>query len=101
MLIQISISRSAFSFQCQVSSKLRKLADKKGADKERYNHLANTVDAFTSFLLDPLRSDQVLREEFGALVLDDIIDDAIDLDQKKVFLNCGNKRARSKVWVKK
>ena len=80
-----------FLFKCQVSCQLRKLADKRGADEERFHHLANTVEAFTYTLLDPLRSNIELREEFGVYVLDHIIDDAIDLDQKKVFfLNLAN-----------
>ena len=77
-------------FQCQVSFQLRELADKRGADEEKFNQLANSVEAFTSCLLDPLRSHEEDREEFGVLVLDHIIDDAIDLDQKKVFLDCRN-----------
>ena len=77
---------SVFIYQCQVSFQLRRLADKKGGDEERFNQLANTVEAFTYCLLDPLRSDRQLREEFGCFVLDHIIEDAIDLDQKKVFL---------------
>lgn len=79
-----------FLFQCQVSFELRKLADKKGADEEKFNQLATTVEAFINSLLDPLRSDKKLCEEFGEQVLDHIIDDAIDLDQMKVFLNCRN-----------
>ena len=77
-------------FHCQVSFELRKLADKKGADEERFNQLANTLEAFTYCLLDPLRSDEKLREEFGVYVLDPIIDNAIDLDQRKVFLELSN-----------
>ncbi len=91
-----------FLFQCQVSFKLCRLADKKGADEERFNQLGNTVEAFTYCLLDPLRSDRGLRYKFGVSVLDPIIDDAIDLEQKKVFLNCRNfERAASELWVKK
>ena len=77
-----------FLFQYQVSFQLRKLADKKGADEERFNQLADTVESFTFCLLDPLRSKKDWREEFGDFVLDHIIDDATELDQKKVFLNC-------------
>ncbi|KAL9952836.1 hypothetical protein ACROYT_G040149 [Oculina patagonica] len=67
----------------KVSFQLRRLAEKKGADEERFNQLANTAEAFTYCLLDPLRSNKELHEEFGVYVLDHIIDDAIDLDQKK------------------
>ena len=69
----------------QVSFELRKLADSKGPDEERFNQLANSVEEFTSCLLDPLRADQRRREEFGD-ALDDILDDAIQLQQKKVPL---------------
>ncbi|XP_078352051.1 uncharacterized protein LOC144636725 [Oculina patagonica] len=69
----------------KVSFQLRRLAEKKGADEERFNQLANTAEAFTYCLLDPLRSNKELHEEFGVYVLDHIIDDAIDLDQKKFF----------------
>ena len=58
-----------------------------------FNQLANSVEAFTSDLLDPLRSNEKLRERFGISVLDNIIDDAIDLDQKKVFFDCRNTKA--------
>ncbi len=91
-----------FLFQCQVSFKLRRLADKKGADEERFNQWADTVEAFTYCLLDPLRSNKELREKFGVCVLDPIIDDVIDLDQKKVFLNCRNfEKTASELWVRK
>ncbi|KAJ7379862.1 hypothetical protein OS493_012614 [Desmophyllum pertusum] len=66
------------------SFKLRRLADSKGPDEGRFNQLANSVEKFTYCLLDPLSSDQEEREQFGEHFLDDIVDDAIDLDQKKV-----------------
>ena len=69
----------------QVSFELRKLADEKGPEEERFNELANAVEEFTSCLLDPLKADQQRREEFGD-ALDDILDDAIRLKQKKVPL---------------
>ena len=96
MSILLTFVRSALSvFPFQVSFQLRNLADKKGADEEKFNQLANSVEAFTSCLLDPLRSNEERRGEFGVLVLDNIIDDAIDLDQKKVFLDCRSIRAGS------
>ena len=66
-----------------MSSELRRLADSKGPDEERFNELANSVEEFTSSLLDPLRAEQRRREEFG-VALDEILDDAIQLKQKKV-----------------
>ena len=67
-----------------MSFELRELTDKKGPDEERFKQLANSVEQFTYCLLDPLRSDEGSREQFGEYVLDYIMDDAIDLDQKKV-----------------
>ena len=75
-----------FLFQCQVNFLLRRSADKKRADEKRFEKLANSVEEFIYALLDPLRSDTEKREDFGVNVLDNIIDEAIDLDQKKVFL---------------
>ncbi|KAJ7358917.1 hypothetical protein OS493_020758 [Desmophyllum pertusum] len=69
----------------KVSFELRRRADNKGPDEERFNQLANSVEKFTHCLLDPLRSDQEKREQFGENILDDIVDDAIDLDQKQFF----------------
>ena len=62
---------------------LRDLAETKGADIERFNQLANSVENFMTFWLDPLRYDQKMREEFGN-GLDEILKDAIQLNQKKV-----------------
>ena len=69
----------------QVSFELRKMADNKGPEEERFNQLADAVEEFTFCLLDPLKADQQRREEFGD-ALDDILDDAIRLNQKKVPL---------------
>lgn len=74
-------TRSLFDFQ--VNFELRKLADSKGPDENRFNQLANSVEEFTTSFLDPLRSDQRWREEFGD-GLDEILEDAIQLEQKKV-----------------
>ena len=62
---------------------LRRLANCKGPDENRVIHLANSVESFTCLLLDPLKSDQGRREEFGDH-LDEILEDAIHLQQKKV-----------------
>ena len=45
--------------------------------------MANSVESFTTCLLDPLRYDQDRREKFGD-GLDEILKDAIQLNQKKV-----------------
>lgn len=50
-----------------------------------FNKLANSVEDFTTRLLDPMQSDQLQREGFGYFILDDILDEAIDLKQKKVM----------------
>ena len=50
-----------------------------------FNKLADSVEDFTTRLLDPMQSDQSQRYGFGNFILDDILDDAIDLEQKKVM----------------
>ena len=50
-----------------------------------FNKLANSVEDFTTRLLDPMQSDQMQREGFGYFILDVILDEAIDLKQKKVL----------------
>ena len=61
------------------------MADSKGPDEGRFNQLADSVEEFTNSLLDPLRADRQRREEFGD-ALDEILDDAIQLKQKKVIV---------------
>ena len=65
---------------------LRNLAETKGADIERFNQLANSVEEFTTSFLDPMRGDEGLRKDFGIHLLDEILDDAIEFEQKKVSL---------------
>ena len=62
---------------------LRQIADRKEQDEEEFNKLANSLDAFTSALLNPLKSRTEDRRAFADL-LDDVMDMAIDLKQKKV-----------------
>lgn len=69
----------------QVNFELRRLAKKKGPDIERFNQLANSVEEFTTSLLDPMRSDEGLRKQFGDYLLDEILDDAVEFEQKKVL----------------
>ncbi|KAL9952846.1 hypothetical protein ACROYT_G040159 [Oculina patagonica] len=76
---------SSLLMAMKVSFELRRLADQKTADEEKFNQLTNSVDAFTYCLLDPLRNDKQLCETFGDYVLNYVIEDAIDLDQKKFF----------------
>ena len=62
---------------------LRRLAGKKGPDEEDFTKLANSVDEFTSCLLDPLKSNTEDRHAFGNS-LDYLLDAGIELEQKKV-----------------
>ena len=73
-------------FYDQVNFELRNLAETKGADTERFNQLANSVEEFTTSFLDPMRGNEDLRKEFGVELLDEILDDAIEFEQKKVSL---------------
>ena len=78
------------------------MAETKGADIERFNQLANSVEEFTTSFLDPMRGDEELRKNFGKHLLDEILDDAIEFKQKKVpieqkiiyflipFVSCNN-----------
>ena len=61
------------------------MAKCKGSEGEMFNKLANSVEDFTTRLLDPMQSDQMQREGFGYFILDVILDEAIDLKQKKVM----------------
>ena len=63
--------------------KLRRLAWEKGPDEEDFTKLANSVDGFTSCLLDPLKSKTEDRHTFGNS-LDYLLDVGIELEQKKV-----------------
>ncbi|KAJ7379859.1 hypothetical protein OS493_012611 [Desmophyllum pertusum] len=78
-------SSKSLLMSMKVSFELRRLADNKGPDEGLFNQLANSVEEFTYCLLDPLRSNQLGREQFGEYYLDHIVDEAIDLDQKKFF----------------
>lgn len=73
-------------FYHQVNFQLRRLAETKRADIERFNQLANSVEEFTTSFLDPMRDDEGLRKDFGVHLLDEILDDAIEFEQKKVSL---------------
>lgn len=69
----------------KVNYRLRSLAKSKGSEGEMFNKFANSVEGFTTHLLDPMQSNQNQRFGFGNFILDDILDDAIDLEQKKFF----------------
>lgn len=63
---------------------VRQRADRKGPDEEEFKKISNSLDAFTSSLLNPLKSK---KEDLCAFAdsLDDVMDIAIDLEQKKVW----------------
>lgn len=62
------------------------LGNTKGPDEKRLKHLANSIEEYNSSLLDPLKANQERQEQFGD-ALDEILEDAIHLKQKKVCLN--------------
>jgi len=67
----------------QASFELRQRADKKGPEEEELTKLANSVDEFSYSLLNPLKSNIEFRHAF-ADSLDDVMDKAIEKEQKKV-----------------
>lgn len=75
-----------FLLRPQVNFKLRGLAEKTGCDVGMFKQLANSVEEFSYRLLDPLKSDPGWCKQFGDNSLDYILDDAIELEQKKVTL---------------
>ncbi|XP_068737189.1 uncharacterized protein [Montipora capricornis] len=68
----------------KASSELRRRADKKEQDEEEFTKLANSVDEFSCSLLNPLKSDIEFCHTF-ADSLDQVIDDAIEMEQKKIL----------------
>ncbi|KAJ7390564.1 hypothetical protein OS493_024602 [Desmophyllum pertusum] len=69
----------------KMTFELRQRADKKGPepDEDEFNKIAQSVDEFTCSLLTPLKSNTERRRVF-ADSLDDVMDTAIELEQKKV-----------------
>ena len=66
-----------------MSGKLKSVAHDERPDVEELKSLANSVEEFTTCLIDPLKSDKPSRESFGES-LDSIIDEAIQNKQMKV-----------------
>lgn len=66
-----------------MSGFLQDKARQERPDVEELKKLANSVDEFTTSLIDPLKSDRPSREAFGNS-LDSIIDKAIEYKQMKV-----------------
>lgn len=69
----------------QASFELRCLANKKGPSEDDFTKLANSVDQFTSCLIDPLKSNTEARHTFGDS-LDDVMDSVINWEQKRVTI---------------
>ena len=59
------------------------MAKEKGPGAEEFAKMANSVEAFTSCLLDPLKSNMEALHVFGNS-LDDLMDAGIDRKQKTV-----------------
>ena len=66
-----------------MSNDLRNKARQERPDVEEMKKLADSVDEFTSTLIDPLKSNKPSREAFGDS-LDSVIDKAIKYKQMKV-----------------
>lgn len=66
-----------------MSGFLQNKARRERPDVQELRTLANSVDEFTTTLIDPLKSDKPSREAFGDS-LDSIIDQAIQYKQMKV-----------------
>lgn len=62
---------------------VRRRVDEKGPDEEEFNKLTHSLDEFTSSLLNPLKSNTENRQIF-ADSLGDVMENAIELEQKKV-----------------
>lgn len=87
MLVELSHAyrywNCLFKLIFKVSGFLQNKARQERPDVEELNKLANSVDEFTTSLIDPLKSDKPSREAFGDS-LDSIIDKAIEYKQMKV-----------------
>ncbi|XP_068731483.1 short transient receptor potential channel 6-like isoform X2 [Montipora capricornis] len=71
----------------EVIFRLRKKGNSKGPDYDRFNQLADSVEKFIYHLLDPMKPETKKkdREQFGEFILDYIMGDAVDCQQKKFF----------------
>ncbi|CAH3032231.1 unnamed protein product, partial [Porites lobata] len=90
-------STNALLMAMEASFELRRLAGKKGPDEEDFTKLANSVDEFTSCLLDPLKSNTESRHAFGDS-LDYLLDAGIELEQKKFFAHPVMYNLMKKKW---
>lgn len=84
MLLWLLFTNKNLSYMYQqMNFEVRRRADEKGPDEEEFNKLAHSVDEFTSSLLNPLKSNTENRRIF-ADSLDNVMENAIELEQKKV-----------------
>ena len=77
------INDSVYCHTKQVTKKIRDVAARKAADEGNLSKLANSVDAFTTALLDPLKSEDEARLVFGAAATP-VVNKAIECKNKKV-----------------
>lgn len=63
---------------------LRRLAGKKGPDEEDLTKMASTLDEFIFRLFDPLRSGGRIRDVFLKSAINDVLEAAIEFEQKNV-----------------
>ena len=70
----------------QTNFELRRLAEKKGPDEEDLAKLASTLDEFIFRLFDPLKSGGRIRDVFLKEAVDDVMDAAIEFEQKTVSI---------------
>ena len=83
---QFHIPLFCFCSLLKASYELRNLSRKKGPSEEDFASLANSVDQFSFSLLDPLKSNDEARHVLGDSI-DDILDSAINWEQKRVNVN--------------
>lgn len=70
----------------QTNFELRRLAEKKGPDEDDLAKLASTLDEFIFRLFDPLKSGGRIRDVFLKEAVDDVMDAAIEFEQKTVCI---------------
>ncbi|XP_068707891.1 uncharacterized protein [Montipora foliosa] len=77
-------NKNVLMMAMETSFNLRRHASKKGPSEEDFTKLANSVDKFSTCLLDPLKSQIEARHAFGDSI-DDVMDAAINLEQKELL----------------
>ncbi|KAL9984284.1 hypothetical protein ACROYT_G006559 [Oculina patagonica] len=81
---------NALLMAMETNFELRRLANKKGPDEEDFTKLAASLDEFISCLFDPLKSGGRIRDVFLKSSIDNVIDAAIEFEQKKVCFHTLN-----------